>query len=282
MQQQIDGVQQTTTATRATTDSIRSDLHAHEIKHWLCPPDPSTNANHARTLRHEGTGAWLLENRVFQSWYSGSHRQLWLYGLAGCGKTILSTTVLDYLANRSDCPILSFFFDFSDTEKQSYESMLRSLTFQLYQGGFKSGNDLDHLFQNCRNGKDKPTVEALRVIFFKMLEVQERISIVVDALDESTTRDSTLTWIEDILSRPDLVHVQLIYTSRPESEFLCRIPTLIGNESCLPVDKQAVNCDIREWVSAELSQRRGFIEKPLSQDLLDQIQKRVGDGADGM
>ena len=267
---------------KATTDSIKSDLRTHEIKCWLDPPDPSTNANHARALHHKGTGVWLLENPVFRSWYSGPRRHIWLHGLAGCGKTVLSTTVLDHLAKGNDGPVLNFFFDFSDTKKQTYENMLRSLAFQLYQYGVGSAVHLDALYQGHQNGKDQPKLEALLVIFNKMLKVQKRVSIVLDALDESISRDDILKWIEDIISRPELAHVQLFYTSRPESEFLRRIPTLIGEEGCLPLDKQAVNSDIRLWVSEQLSQRRDFTEKPLSQSLLEEIRKKVGDGADGM
>ncbi|CEO59711.1 Putative Pfs, NACHT and Ankyrin domain protein [Penicillium brasilianum] len=65
VQEQIDCVRQMTAATKVATDSIRSDLHTDKIRRWLCPPDPSTNANQARKLRYEGTGAWLLENPVF-------------------------------------------------------------------------------------------------------------------------------------------------------------------------------------------------------------------------
>lgn len=267
---------------KATTDSIKSNLRTHEIKSWLEPPDPSKNANHARTLHHEGTGAWLLEDPVFQSWCSGSRRHIWLHGLAGCGKTVLSTTVLDYLAKGNDRLILSFFFDFSDTKKQTFESMLRSLAFQLYQGGVDSAIHLDASFQAHQNGKDQAKTEALWAIFYKMLAVQKRVSIVLDALDESTSRDDILKWIEDMISTPELAHVQVLYTSRPEAEFLRRIPILIGEEGCLPLNEQAVNSDIRSWVTAQLSQRREFREKRLSQDLLERIKRSVEDGADGM
>ncbi|CEJ62927.1 hypothetical protein PMG11_11412 [Penicillium brasilianum] len=272
---QLKNVQRTTVAIKATTDSLKSDLHTNEIKRWLDPPDPSTNANHARTLHHEGTGAWLLENPIFLSWYSGSRRHIWLHGLAGCGKTVLSTTVLDHLAKGSDGPILNFFFDFSDTKKQTYESMLRSLAFQLYQGGVDSAIHLEGSFQAHQNGKNQPKTEALWIMFYKMLGVQKRVYIVLDALDESTSRDDILKWIEDIISRPELDHVQLLYTSRPESEFLRRIPTLIGEEGCLPLDEQAINSDIRSWVSAQISQRHDFTEKPLSQGLLEEIRIKV-------
>ncbi|KAH1580154.1 hypothetical protein KXV84_001497 [Aspergillus fumigatus] len=282
VQQQIDSVRQTTVATKATTDSIRSDLRTDKIRVWLNPPDPSTNANHARTLRHEGSGSWLLENPLFQSWQSGSRRHLWLHGLAGCGKTVLSATVLDYLAKGNDGLILSFFFDFSDIAKQTWDGMLRSLAFQLYQGGVNSASHLDALFQAHRNGRDQPTIQALSGIVFTMLVDQRKVFIVLDALDESKTRDDVILWIKDVISRLELAHVQLLYTSRPEYEFLHHIPPLIGEQNCLPVDKEAVNFDIQSWVTAQLSQRRDFTEKPLSQGLLEEIRKKVGGGADGM
>ncbi|KAL2818954.1 Pfs, NACHT and ankyrin domain protein [Aspergillus granulosus] len=279
---QIDNVRQTTVETKAVTDSIRSGLHTDNVQRWLSPPDPSTNANHARKLRHEGTGTWLLGNPVFQSWYSGSRRHLWLHGLAGCGKTVLSTTVLDYLAKENYSLVLSFFFDFSDTAKQTLDKMLRSLAFQLYQDGDGSANYLDALFQGHKNGSDQPMTRALEDIVCKMLIAQRKAAIILDALDESEKRDDVILWIKDMVSRVELAHVQLLLTSRPESEFLRDIPTLIGNENILPIEKQAVNSDIQSWVTAQLFQRRDFTEKALSGNLLEGIQRRVGDGADGM
>ena len=275
-------MQQTTVAAKIVTDSIQANLRTEKIERWLCPPDPSTNANHARELRHEGTGAWLLENPVFQEWHSGSRRHLWLHGLTGCGKTVLSATVLDHLAKGNDRLILSFFFDFGDTAKQTVDSMLRSLAFQLYRGGAGSADLLDVSFHKHQEGLDKPATKALLDVLFKMLAVQKKVSIVLDALDESTTRGKLLLWIEDVVSRAELGHVQLICTGRPEAEFLRDIPSWIGEGNSLELNKQAVNADIRSYVTAQLSQRREFRDKPLSQNLLELIRSKVGDGADGM
>jgi hypothetical protein len=251
-------VQQTTVATKAATDFIRSDLLADKIKRWLCPPDPSTNANRARDLRHEGTGVWLLENPVFQEWHSGSRRHFWLNGLAGCGKTVLSATVLDHLAKGNDRLILSFFFDFSDTTKQTLDGMLRSLAFQLYQGGAGSAGLLDASFQAHQDGRKQPTTKTLEDVVYKMLAVQKNVSIVLDALDESTTRGELLLWMNDVVSRSDLGDVQLICTGRPEPEFVRDIPSLIGEGNCLALDKESVDHDIRSYVAAQLLQRRDF------------------------
>ncbi|KAJ6006651.1 Pfs NACHT and Ankyrin domain protein [Penicillium sp. IBT 35674x] len=282
VKQQIDDLQQKAVATKAATDFISFDIRTEKIKHWLRPPDSSTNANHARMLRHEGTGTWLFRSPVFLSWYSGLRQHLWLHGLAGCGKTILSAAVLDHLAKKNDGLILSFFFDFSDTTKQTLNGMLRSLAFQLHQGGASSPTRLDALAQAHQDGSQQPSTSALSDTLSKMLEAQRRVYIVLDAIDESKTRNDIVLWIEHAMSKPELVHVQLLYTSRPESEFLRHFPRLIGQQNCLPLDKNAVNSDIRSWVSAQLSQRRDFTDKPLSRELVEEIRRRIGDGADGM
>ncbi|KAK4220523.1 hypothetical protein QBC38DRAFT_540511 [Podospora fimiseda] len=277
VQQKIDSMQQTTVAMKAATDSVTSDLHTIKIKRWLCPPDPSTNAKHARDLHHEGTGAWLLKNRVFQEWHSGSRRHLWLNGLAGCGKTILSATVLDHLAKRDNGLILSFFFDFSDTTKQTLDGMLRSLAFQLFQDGPGSANLLDDSFKVHRDGRDQPATKALEDVVCKVLVAQQKVCIVLDALDESTTRGQLLVWMKNVA---ELDGVQLLCTGRPESEFLRDIPSLIGKENCLELNKKSVNDDIRSYVAAQLLQRHDF--QSLSKDLLGEIKTKVGDGADGI
>ncbi|KAJ5988217.1 NACHT nucleoside triphosphatase [Penicillium waksmanii] len=145
-----------------------------------------------------------------------------------------------------------------------------------------SANYLDALFQAHRNGSDQPTTKVLWGVVFNMLVVQRKVFIVLDALDESKTREAVLEWIKDMVSRPELVHVQLLLTGRPESEFLRDIPPLIGKQNCLGLDKQAVTSDIRSWVTAQLSQRRDFTKKSLSQSLMNEIRKRIGDGAEGM
>jgi hypothetical protein len=115
-----------------------------------------------------------------------------------------------------------------------------------------------------------------------MLVAQRKVCVILDALDESKTRGGVLEWIKDIASRPELIHIQLLFTGRPESEFIRHIPFLIGKENCLSLDKQAINSDIQLWVTAQLFQRRDFTEKALSPNLLEEIRRKVGDGADGM
>jgi hypothetical protein len=269
-------------ATKVAIDHLGSSLHGEKIKSWLHPSDPSTNINHARTLRHQGTGAWLLHKPFFQSWCAGSSRHLWLHGLAGCGKTVLSTTVLDHLAQINNHLLLPFYFDFSDAGKQTVDGMLRSLAFQMYSYGGAFQGHLDTLFQNHADGRSQPSPYILGQTVFKMLAGNHGLCIILDALDESTTRSELLQWIQDITSRPEVQHIQLLCTSRLELEFLRDFPKLIGQENCVLLDRQAVNADVRAFVTSQLIERRDFKTRHLPGDLIELIQSKVGDGADGM
>lgn len=265
---------------RESFKETKASLRLRNIARWLNPPDPSTNINKAMKLRHEGTGAWLLRSQVYESWHSGSRRHLWLHGFAGCGKTVLSTTVIDHLEESDDRLVLKFFYDFNDSSKQGLDGMLRSLAFQLYQRG-ASSSILDDSFDAHQKGHEELTTKNLEDIVVKMLTAQQAF-IVLDALDESTNRSDLLSWIEDIISSPELGGIQLLCTGRPEAEFLQDLGRSMGEQSCVSLDKQAVNADIRLYVAAQLSERREFRNKHLTPDLQKRIETKVGDGAAGM
>ncbi|KAH7007957.1 uncharacterized protein B0I36DRAFT_378693 [Microdochium trichocladiopsis] len=252
-----------------------------QLDRWLRPPDPSTNFNHARKQWHEGSGLWFLNSAAFNEWKHGSHRHLWLHGLAGCDKTVLSATIVDHLRKMDDCVTLEFYFDFNDTAKQKMDGVLRSLLFQLYKLGSRS-KDLDSLYQCHLDGQRQPDTLTLTNCLRAMIKGSKTTYVILDALDECLERKELLGWMKEFFTIPDLSHVHLIATGRPEEEFLSFIPGWLGNEHCLPLDKNAVNADIRSYVRARLEQSSDFVDKGLSQDLLEQIRNKVGDRADGM
>jgi Cdc6-like AAA superfamily ATPase len=271
-------VKNTGEVTRDAVISMKSDHHISEIERWLSPPDCSTNANLARKQRHQGTGTWLLDSPIFQEWKSGSRQHLWLYGWAGCGKTVLATTVLDHLLSSDIHTTLSFFFDFNDPGKQRLEDLLRSLAVQLYRSGNKATRSLDDLFASHNNGGEQPDTTALSAYINTMIGAIGKAYIIIDALDECTERSELIQWLETLSPNK----AQLIITGRPEVEFEREIPQLLNERNCILLDNQAVNADIRSYVKATLKQRREFIDKSLSSDILEMIYDKIGNGADGM
>ncbi|EXA31001.1 hypothetical protein FOVG_17643 [Fusarium oxysporum f. sp. pisi HDV247] len=264
--------------TKYAVMSMASDHRFAKIERWLSPPDCSTNANLARKRRHPGTGTWLLNSPAFQEWKLGSRQHLWLHGLAGCGKTILSTTILDHLLQIDTYITLAFFFDFSDPRKQKLEDLLRSLAVQLYHTGNEAARRLDSLFASHDDGRRQPDTTALSACVDTMIQTAGKVFIIIDALDECAAREELLQWLKDLASRK----AQLIVTGRPEVEFQSAIPRSFGKRNCVQLDNNVVNVDIRSYVEATLEQKPDFVDKKLSPSILEEIRDKIGEGADGM
>ncbi|KAG5817971.1 hypothetical protein H9Q74_010306 [Fusarium xylarioides] len=257
--------------------SMASDHRFAKIERWLSLPDYSTNANLARERCHPGTGTWLLNSPAFQEWKLRTCQHLWLYGLAGCGKTILSTTILDHLQTDT-YTALTFFFDFSDPRKQKLEDLLRSLAAQLYHTGNKAARRLDSLFTSHDDGRRQLDTNALSACVDTMIQITGKVFILIDALDECTTRGELLHWIDSMASS----NAQLIVTGRPEADFQREITDLFNELNCILLNKKAINANIRSYVESTLEQKPDFVGKKLSKGILDEIRDKIGDGADGM
>ncbi|KAH7230926.1 ankyrin repeat-containing domain protein [Fusarium tricinctum] len=274
----LNSIESTGNETKHVVMSMASDHRFAKIKQWLSPSDYSTNANLARERRHPGTGTWLLNSPAFQEWKLGTRQHLWLYGLAGCGKTILSTTILDHLLRIETHTTLAFFFDFSDPGKQKLENLLRSLAVQLYHTGNGAAKRLDSLFASHGDGRRQPDSTALSACVDTMIQTAGKVSIIIDALDECTAREELMQWLKHVASR----EAQLIVTSRPEAEFQSAIPRSFGKRNCVQLDKNVVNGDIRSYVEATLEQKPDFVDKKLSPSILEEMRDKIGNGADGM
>jgi predicted ATPase len=77
----------------------------------------------------------LLKSSQYQSWKTGAISHLWMYGKAGCSKTILCSTAIEDIRvtceQDVDTSFAFFYFSFSDERKQSDSDLLRSLVAQV-------------------------------------------------------------------------------------------------------------------------------------------------------
>ncbi len=266
-------------------DSLKLDNHIEKLKTWLSPPDPSTNRNAAKKTRQEGTGNWFISSTAFLEWESGLRRHLWLHGLAGCGKTVLTSTILDHLhdaARPGSCVCLDFFFDFRDKDKQRLDNLLRSLAFQLYSQCPDAREDLDALFTSCVDGQKQPATVSLSRTVHGMMQHPQKLQIIVDALDECVTRAELLNWMKT-LAGPDLTHVHVIATSRREEELESGLRRWIQNDNRIPIDRSSVNEDIRSYVKARLQRSEELQTRWASMpSVLEEIESAIGGRANGM
>ena len=258
-----------------------------KIDRWLSPPDPSTNYNEALQRRQESSGLWFLQTDAFAKWNKRQNSFLWLYGIPGCGKTVLSSTIIKELKRTVPRQsLLYFYFDFRDTHKQTLESMIRSFVSQLYYRHEQTAQQLDSLFSSCRDGRQQPTSQSLCKVLLHQIKQVKEVWIVLDALDECHTRkglptEGLLSWIREVL-HSEQTNVHLLVTSRQEQDIESGIMTFARNDDIVPIQSSTITDDIRAYVQTRV---RG--DNPLKRwrsrpDVQQEIETQLIKKADGM
>jgi hypothetical protein len=259
-----------------------------EIYRWLSPSDPSTNFNKALQQRQEGTGLWLLQSSLFKKWHRQQQSFLWLYGIPGCGKTILSSTIIKHLEDtHPNQLVLYFYFDFTDASKQTLDNVLRSLISQLYHKRKDTQKLLDSLFSSYDDGRRQPSCESLCKVFLQMVNQAEEIYIVLDALDECCTRkgplsEGLLAWIQSLLDLQQS-NIHLLVTSRPEHDIEQVLREVAqSDQDIVPLQSDLIKDDIRSYVHTRVRKGDGLKRWRKLPDVLDEIERVLMEKAQGM
>jgi hypothetical protein len=69
---------------------MRNGKLKQEIVGWLFHGNDHETSHSAARKQHEvGTGKWFIESEEYSRWKDEQNSFLWLYGIPGCGKTVL-------------------------------------------------------------------------------------------------------------------------------------------------------------------------------------------------
>ncbi|KAF7371295.1 HET-domain-containing protein [Mycena sanguinolenta] len=230
---------------------LNSDTRS-TLKDWLKPADVGANYQDALNKKHPGTGKWLLENSLeFREWTYAPTSFLWLHGISGSGKTVLSSMIVDKI--RDPRWLYAFFyFDINNPNQQKVNNMLCSLVHQL--SAQMPCPPLLKLCEACQNGEILPSNSELLPIL-KELSGHQEIYLVLDALDECSERTMLLEILASILEAK-LSTMHLIVTSRTEITYFD-----IAKEAVLVSLDEAIRGDIELYVGDQLSNMGGYIAK---------------------
>ncbi|EGX53213.1 hypothetical protein AOL_s00006g591 [Orbilia oligospora ATCC 24927] len=259
---------------------LRSQQRQIELYRWLSPPDPSVNYDKALQQRHKATGGWFLGGDTFKEWKTRQSSFLWLYGIAGCGKTILSSAIIEDLSPYRP---LYFFFDFIDGDKQTFEKMIRTLIDQLCnrQGDF---SQLDRLYSSCNDGRQQPTCQSLCETFVRMVGSVGEIWLVLDALDECSKeeRKKLLSWIEGLLMNSEHGNVHLLATSRQERDIESEVLKFTHTDYMVPIQSGLVTDDLRAYVHSRVREGDGLKRWRSRPEIQNEIETVLGGNANGI
>lgn len=194
------------------TESSRQSLQ------WLRAPDVWRNLRNALAKWEPGTGTWFLECPVFKDWQQRAEF-LWLTGIPGAGKTIISSAIVANLLRQEDgssTPVIFYYFDFQIEMQQHVHAMLRSLLAQMAAWSPACLRSLQAFHDKtiASSAKD-PSLDDLLEVVVTGLGHFPKIFVVVDALDECVERQTLLKHIKTISG---VSGVHLLVLSRPERD----------------------------------------------------------------
>jgi Cdc6-like AAA superfamily ATPase len=232
-----------------------------------------------------------LQSQQYSKWKSSPSASLWLHGLAGCGKTVLTSSIIKDMEQEINSDpltpstpiLLYFFFDFRDVKKQSLKEMAISLVYQLHCQDGSLQEPLESLLKACSKGNSAPSTEKLLEIFLSFLKNTDRkVYLVLDALDEFVVpRQDLLDWIESIagLTSPK---VHLLVTSRQESD----IASVLGRTNLIsqivPVQTDVIDEDIRAYIGHRLRTSGEFERWKDRDDVQQMIRESLMSISNGM
>jgi Cdc6-like AAA superfamily ATPase len=268
---------------RETVREVRLNQHEGEIRDWLSAPEPFTNYENALKKRHGGTGLWLTGGQAFADWKKRSNSILWLHGIPGCGKTVLSSTIIEHLKSITtpNRVLLYFYFAFNDTNKLTLENMLRSLVSQLYERLPETRKPLEQLWESTRGGNRQLSKTPLRDVLLAMLSKVKDVSIVLDALDESNTRSDILAWSRSVLEA-EVCTCRILVTSRREGDIESAFQRWMRPEDMISIQQDDVDEDIRAYVGHTVRSSEELVRWHKRPEVQDEIETELVNRADGM
>ncbi|KAF4808834.1 Ankyrin repeat and KH domain-containing protein mask [Colletotrichum siamense] len=248
--------------TRYLLELHRASNVSQDAVKWLNAPDATVNFNIAYEKSQTGTGAWLINGQSFNTWLQQGSSFLWLYGFAGCGKSILCSTAIQHVfqhqKSSQDIGVAIFYFAFDDTSKQDVSALLRALILQLsgeQSNNKQQSNDfrsslLSRLYDSYRNST--PRNQVLLDCLRQLCRSFKHTYIIIDALDESP-RDKHRQDVLDVLTTirewgEPAIH--LLVTSRDEVDIRDTLDP--SRDESIAVRNEASNKDIALYITQSL------------------------------
>ncbi|KAH6680743.1 hypothetical protein B0J14DRAFT_696095 [Halenospora varia] len=240
--------------TKVTTRVENKVLTAEEgrILDWLSSSNFSGPQNTAQRSQTTDTGKWLLSSKEYTEWRGSSASFLWLFGVAGCGKTVLCSTATQ------------------DLQTLCY-SMLRYIIRQLSSSPLNP--EISSLWNRHHKKGSNPSINELSETLIAILQdLQQDVFIVLDALDEYPQSDrKELLNVIDKLRADGKFH--LLITSRKELDIQERIQP----SATFSIDiEQSVKSDIKQFVQRVLAQDSEL--RRWDQDIKQRIEEKLTKG----
>ncbi|KAI0535309.1 hypothetical protein GGR58DRAFT_529608 [Xylaria digitata] len=171
------------------------------------------------SLHCQGTGSWLFESQPFLDWIKDSQKDprriLWLKGIPGAGKIVLSSAIVNHLRQIHDAKTAFAFLTYQET-KTSALSTIHSLIFQL------AGSDEELMAIVCEAICDPPrrNLTMASDLLASLIHRVGPVYLVLDGGDEisETERGRLVTVLLRLAEESE--KLRIIFSARPEADLI--------------------------------------------------------------
>ncbi|KAI9708517.1 MAG: hypothetical protein M1820_003979 [Bogoriella megaspora] len=211
LQQSINANSLTLQKIEAGVDSLVTSDREKQLD-WISDVKYTDDHNFHKKGRAKNTCAWLLEHGSFDAWLMAEEpARFWLHGDVGTGKSVLSSSVIDYLHqfcadSIEDGGFAFFYCDRQIPDRREASSILRSYVRQLSTTYRSQDHFRQELETACLDAKRKSghldAQECLKQIV-SSVNLYPCTVLVLDGLDECSEADRTslLNFVEDLFAQ---------------------------------------------------------------------------------
>lgn len=260
-----------------------NDKRQHVLRYFLVV-DPRENYKTSLSLRYPSTGFWLTEGETFRSWLRDQGSKIWLSGIPGAGKTVLSGLIIEQCIARStaDRAVAYYYCDYKNMKSQGTVNILSSLAAQLAVQHEESFSLLETYYESLHplhQLESRPEIKELVALLQNMAHSFEDVRFVIDGLDEcGDYTEEASEWLKTLACEGQ-GSISLAVLSRDEPI----IREFLGPPICTHIEVAAQTKDIEHFVRTTIeeksSKKRLRIKSP---ELKDEIIQTLVSKSQGM
>lgn len=205
--------------------------------------------------------------------------------MTGCGKTVLSSTVVqdlcEHCQSHASHTLAFFYFESNVTFGQHSTSFIRSLLSQLSRQNEAGVLKLKDLYFSCDQGRSQPTDDTLLLTLRSMFQNSTATYILLDALDESQNRSRLLDVIQRV-HEWEIDNVHVLVTSRCEADIKKILEPLACPDQIIELKPSVINDDINKYIQHSMSTDRSLRRWRRRPDIQQKIMENLLDKGDGL
>ncbi|KAI1178873.1 hypothetical protein F4777DRAFT_38863 [Nemania sp. FL0916] len=283
IQKQMESVQVGITNLQMLT-RVEVDAERQRVLDFFLKVNPQSYLDTSLKLRHPGTGLWLTESVAFQQWIETTGSKIWLSGIPGAGKTVLTGAMVQKALEKGKgspkIGVAFFFCDYKDPSTTVLSNILGAMASELARQSDQAFEKLKELFEilHPRDGLSRDAgSDIMHDHLENMFNCFDQVIMIIDGLDEcSDNTDDIVQTLANIAEYSANVSMALV--SRDEYNIAFNL-----RQSFTKIPVGARKEDILLYVGSEIDKRtRNNTLRITNVELKDEILTRLSNEADGM